>query len=44
MSVKIEESWKQKLSHEFEKDYFKKLIGFVKSEYANKQIFALLMN
>lgn len=35
MSVKIEESWKNKLENEFEKEYFKILINFVKSEYAS---------
>ncbi|NVK66777.1 MAG: uracil-DNA glycosylase [Flavobacteriales bacterium] len=34
MEVKIEASWKDQLSNEFEKDYFKSLIDFVKSEYA----------
>ena len=34
MSIKIEESWKHKLSDEFEKPYFKTLIEFVKQEYA----------
>lgn len=35
MSVKIEESWKNKLENEFEQEYFKKLISFVKNEYAS---------
>ncbi|WP_370090532.1 uracil-DNA glycosylase [Ekhidna sp.] len=39
MSVKIEESWKKRLQDEFEKDYFQKLIEFVKEEYASKQIY-----
>lgn len=34
MEVKIEPSWKEELSSEFEKDYFQTLIQFVKSEYA----------
>lgn len=34
MEVKIEPSWKEELSSEFEKDYFQSLIQFVKSEYA----------
>lgn len=34
MEVKIESSWKNVLMHEFDKPYFKQLIGFVKSEYA----------
>ena len=33
MSVKIEESWKAVLGDEFEKEYFSRLIGFVKEEY-----------
>lgn len=39
MSVKIEESWKERLKDEFGRDYFKQLIEFVKSEYASKQIY-----
>lgn len=33
MDVKIEQSWKDVLALEFEKDYFKKLTEFVRSEY-----------
>lgn len=33
MNVKIEESWKQVLNSEFDKDYFIKLTDFVRSEY-----------
>ncbi len=33
MDVKIEQSWKDVLSNEFEKDYFKQLTDFVRSEY-----------
>ena len=33
MDVKIEQSWKDALSAEFEKDYFKKLTDFVRAEY-----------
>ena len=33
MDVKIEQSWKDVLKPEFEKDYFKKLTDFVRSEY-----------
>ena len=33
MQVKIADSWKNILQPEFEKPYFKKLTGFVKSEY-----------
>lgn len=39
MDVKIEESWKEKLKDEFEKDYFAKLTNFVREEYRTKQIF-----
>lgn len=34
MEVKIEDSWKEVLKEEFEKDYFVKLTRFVKEEYA----------
>lgn len=33
MDVKIEQSWKDVLSAEFEKDYFKNLTEFVRNEY-----------
>jgi uracil-DNA glycosylase len=39
MDVKIEESWKIRLSEEFEKPYFGQLTAFVKSEYQNHQVF-----
>ncbi|MCF2444171.1 uracil-DNA glycosylase [Dyadobacter sp. CY345] len=39
MDVKIEESWKKRLSAEFEKPYFGALTDFVKQEYTTKQIF-----
>ena len=39
MDVKIEESWKKILQPEFEKDYFKDLIHFVKSEYETQRCF-----
>lgn len=40
MNVKIEESWKQALSAEFEKDYFIKLTDFIRGEYlAGKHIY-----
>ncbi len=39
MEVKIEESWKQRLSPEFEKPYFIALTEFVHAEYRAKQIF-----
>ena len=39
MNVRIEESWKQKLTPEFEKDYFIKLTEFIRAEYASKTIY-----
>jgi uracil-DNA glycosylase len=39
MEVKIEESWKSRLSNEFEKPYFHELTDFVRQEYTTKQIF-----
>ncbi len=39
MAVKIEESWSRVLSEEFEKDYFKQLIGFVKEEYSQYTVY-----
>ena len=33
MDVKIEQSWKEVLSGEFEKEYFAKLTQFVQEEY-----------
>lgn len=40
MNVKIEDSWKNALSDEFDKDYFIKLTDFVRGEYlSGKQIF-----
>lgn len=39
MDVRIEESWKKHLSHEFEKEYFIKLSEFVRSEYRNHTIY-----
>ncbi len=39
MDVKIEESWKEQLKDEFNKDYFVKLTEFVREEYRTKQIF-----
>ena len=35
MDVSIESSWKNVLSKEFDKDYFGKLVDFVKTEYQN---------
>jgi uracil-DNA glycosylase len=39
MSVKIEKSWEEVLQQEFEKDYFKNLIQFIKTEYNTQTIF-----
>ena len=39
MNVKIEESWKNILQAEFEKEYFSSLQQFVKSEYENYACF-----
>ncbi len=39
MEVKIEESWKNKLSAEFEKPYFKALALFVKDEYSKQTVY-----
>lgn len=39
MDVRMEESWKQLLKDEFEKDYFNDLVGFVKDEYNNQNVF-----
>ena len=39
MDVKIAESWKKKLQKEFEKEYFKELTEFVKSEYQTHTIY-----
>jgi len=39
MTVKIEESWQKVLQDEFEKPYFKKLVSFVKDEYASQKVY-----
>ena len=39
MSVTIEPSWKEHLSEEFEKSYFKELSAFVKEEYKNEPVY-----
>jgi uracil-DNA glycosylase len=39
MEVKIEASWKRRLTDEFEQPYFHELTDFIKQEYATKQIF-----
>jgi uracil-DNA glycosylase len=39
MSVRIAESWKRELSDEFEKEYFIKLIEFVRAEYQSQTVY-----
>lgn len=39
MDVKIEESWKQELAAEFEKEYFGKLTEFVRQEYRQTTVY-----
>lgn len=39
MNIKLENSWKKHLAPEFEKEYFKNLVEFVKNEYATKTVF-----
>lgn len=39
MDVKIENTWKEQLKDEFNKEYFKNLTSFVREEYQTKQIF-----
>lgn len=39
MDVKIEQSWKERLADEFEKDYFKQLTEFVKQEYCQTTVY-----
>lgn len=39
MEVRISESWRNVLSEEFEKDYFRQLIQFVKEEYKTQKVF-----
>jgi len=39
MEVRIEESWKQRLAAEFEKDYFVRLTEFIRSEYSRTIIY-----
>ncbi len=39
MDIKLEKSWKRQLEGEFDKEYFKNLVQFVKSEYSSYQIF-----
>lgn len=39
MTVTIDPSWKENLKDEFEKEYFKKLVDFVKKEYHDHQCY-----
>jgi uracil-DNA glycosylase len=39
LEVRIEPSWKERLTGEFEKPYFQDLIAFVKSEYQNQVVY-----
>ncbi len=39
MNIKLDESWKHHLEKEFEKEYFRKLVEFVKEEYSTKTVF-----
>ncbi len=39
MNVKIEQSWKEHLSSEFEKDYFKNLTEFIRTEYRSGAVY-----
>jgi len=39
MDVRIEEGWKQQLSGEFSKDYFKSLTDFVRNEYRSGVVY-----
>lgn len=36
MEIKLETSWKEALKNEFEQDYFRSLVEFVRSEYKSK--------
>lgn len=39
MEVRIEQSWKERLAGEFEKDYFAALVGFVKQAYQTSVVY-----
>ncbi|MDR2389227.1 MAG: uracil-DNA glycosylase [Tannerellaceae bacterium] len=39
MEVKIEEGWKELIREEFDKDYFRRLVDFVKREYQNGPVY-----
>ena len=42
--MKIDESWKEVLKEEFEKDYFVNLTSFVRQEYKDKTIYPKASN
>ena len=39
MEVRIEQSWREALSEEWDKPYFEDLVRFVKAEYATTTVF-----
>lgn len=39
MNVKIADSWKSRLSHEFNEPYFQELVAFVKKQYASGPVY-----
>lgn len=39
MDVKIEQSWKERLAAEWDKEYFVKLTNFVREQYRTRQVF-----
>lgn len=39
MNVKIEESWKEQLAAEWDKEYFVRLTNFVREQYSSRQVF-----
>jgi len=39
MDVKIESSWKSRLAREFEKEYFRELVAFVKTAYTTTRVY-----
>ncbi|MDR0845246.1 MAG: uracil-DNA glycosylase [Tannerella sp.] len=39
MDIKIEQSWKERLADEFEKEYFRQLTDFVRDEYKRTTIY-----
>ena len=39
MDIKIEQSWKERLADEFDKDYFGHLTDFIREEYKRSTIY-----